>query len=172
MTPAIKWGSQMSATPVASFPVAVMMARKMIRRSGWALPCWDALGVLSGEQFADPKRSRTLVHEADDVQHFLFRGFRLDLFRDEAETYWWNLTGERPSLFVICRKEAGEELVPSMVTASHEVAQAAVEVNGAAYAVPIPPEIHDEIERVILAHYQPEPPRKRKQHRWHKKEDS
>jgi hypothetical protein len=161
----------MSATPVATFPVAIMMSRKLIRRSGWSLPCWEATGVVSGEQFADRRRSRTLVHEADDVQHFLFRGFELPLFRDAAETYWYNLTGERPSLFVICQKEDGDELVPNMVTPDHGVAQAAVEHDGAAFAVPIPPDIHAEIERVVLEHYRPEPPRKRKRHDWGKEDE-
>jgi hypothetical protein len=160
----------MTATPFARFPVAVMMSRKMIRRSGWSLPSWEAIGVVSGEQFADRERSRALVHEDGELQHFLFRGFTLDLYRDAAETYWWNLTAERPSLFVICLKEEGEELVPNMVTADHEVAQAAVEKDGAAFALPIPPDIHDALERLVMTHYRPEPPRKRKQHDW--KEDS
>lgn len=156
----------MSATPVATFPVAILMARKVIRRSGWSLPSWEALGVVAGEQFADDKRSKQLVHETDDVQHFMYRGFTLHLYRDAAETYWWNLTAERPSLFVICLKEAGEELVPNMVTADHELAQAAVEKDGAAFAVPIPAEIHNELEQVVMTYYRPEPARKRKQHRW------
>lgn len=160
----------MSATPVATFPVGILMARKVVRRSGWSLPSWDVLGVFCGERFAAPSRTRELVHEADDLQHFLYRGFRIALYRDAAETYWWNLTGERPSLFVLCLKEDGEELVPNVVTADHEAAQAAVESNGAAFSVPIPPEIHAELEKVVMEHYRPEPPRKRKQHKWHKEE--
>jgi hypothetical protein len=161
----------MSVTPAASFPIGILMVRKLIRRAGWSMPSWEATGVVSGEQFADPQRSRGLVFEAPDVQHFLYRGFRLEFFRDAAETYWYNLTGERPSLFVICRKEEGDELVPTLVTADHEVAQAAVEKDGAAFAVAIPPEIHAELERVVLENYKPEPPRKRKQHKWIKEED-
>jgi hypothetical protein len=159
----------MSATPVARFPIAIMMSRKLIQRSGWSLPCWEALGVVSGAQFADEKRGRELVHEADGEQNFLYRGFELRLFRDAAETYWYNLTGERPSLFVICLKE-GEELVPSFVTPDHGAAQAAVESDGAAFAVAIPPDIHTEIERVVMQYYRPEPPRKRKQHDWRKEQ--
>jgi hypothetical protein len=161
----------MSAKPLATFPVAVMMARKMVRRAGWSLPSWDAIGVVSGDQFAGQARSRELVHQSDDVQHFLFRGFELELFRDVAETYWYNLTAERPSLFVICLKDEGEELVPNIVTPDSEAAQAAVETGGAAFAVAIPPDIHEAIERVVLEHYRPEPPRKRKQHDWRKEED-
>lgn len=156
----------MAVTPLASFPVAILMERKVIHRGGWSLPNWDAIGVVAGEQFADERRSRTLVHEAEDAQRFMYRGFQLQLFRDAVETYWFNLTGERPSLFVLCNKEAGEELVPVNVTADHEVAQATVENNGAAFAVAIPPAIHAELERVVLEHYRPESPRKRKQHKW------
>jgi hypothetical protein len=162
----------MSAKPLATFPVAVMMSRKLIRRAGWSLPSWDAIGVVSGEQFAGQPRSRELVHEADDVQHFLFRGLEIQLFRDVAEAYWYNLTAERPSLFVICLKDDDEELAPHMVSPDSEAAQAAVETGGAAFAVAIPPDIYTEIERVVLEHYRPEPPRKRKQHDGHKEEDS
>jgi hypothetical protein len=162
----------MSATPLATFPVAVMMTRKVIRRTGWSLPSWEAIGVVSGEQFAGQPRSRELVHESDDVQQFLFRGLQVQLFRDVAETYWYNLTAERPSLFVICLKDDDEELAPSMVTPDSEAAQAAVETGGAAFAVAIPPDIHAAIERVVLEHYRPEPPRKRKQHDWRKEDDS
>jgi hypothetical protein len=161
----------MPVTPIASFPVAIMMVRKTIRRAAWSMPSWEATGVVTGEQFADAQRSKSLVHEADGVQQFLYRGFRVQFFRDAAETYWYNLTGERPSLFVICRKEDGEELVPTLVTADHEVAQAAAEKDGEAFAVPIPPEIHAALERVVLEHYRPEPPRKRKQHKLMKEED-
>ena len=161
----------MSATPVARFPVAVMMTRKVISGSGWSRPSWQAVGVLSGSQFADGGRSRTLVRDVDGVQHFLFRGYFVDLFRDAVETYWWNLTGTRPSLFVICDREEGDELAPSMVTPDHEAAQAAAERDAEAFAVAIPPEIHAELERVVMEHYRPEPPRKRKQHKLLKEED-
>lgn len=148
-----------------------MMRRKLISRSGWSMPSWEALGVVSAGPGEARDRSCTLVHEADGEQHFLYSGFELKLYRDLAETYWWNLTAERPSLFVLCLKDEGEELLPNMVTADHELAQGAVEKNGAAFAVPIPPEIHEVLERVVMEHYRPEPPRKRKQHRWEKEED-
>jgi hypothetical protein len=159
------------ATPLESFPVAVTMVRKLIRRSGWALPSWEATGVVTGPQFAGEQRSRELVRESGDVQHFLFRGLSVQLYRDAAEVYWFNLVAERPSLFVVCLKEDGEELVPVRVTADSGEAQAAVETNGAAFAVAIPPEIHEALERVVVAHYRPEPPRKRKQHDWNKGEN-
>jgi hypothetical protein len=161
----------MSSKPVATFPVAVMMSRKLVSRSGWSLPCWEAVGVVSGEELAGQPRSRELVHEADGVQDFLFRGFELQLFRDAVETYWFNLTADRPSLFVLCLKDADEELVPNMVTPDSEAAQAAVETAGAAFAVPIPPDIHTEIEQVVMKYYRPEPPRKRKQHDWRKEDN-
>lgn len=156
----------MSSKPVASFPVAVTMVRKLIRRSGWAMPSWEATGVVTGEQFAADGVKRELVREEGDLQHFLFRGLRVDFYRDAAEVYWFNLVAEQPSLFVVCLKDPNEELTPVRVTADSSEAQAAVETNGAAFAVPIPPVIHAELERVVLEHYKPEPPRKRKQHEW------
>lgn len=161
----------MSATPVATFPVAILMARKMIQRGRWSAPHWEALGVVSGQQFKDAQRSRELVHEAEGLQHFLYRGFTLQLYRDTAETYWWNLTAAQPSLFVICLKDSDDELVPNQVTADHEAAQAAVEKDGAAFAVPIPADIHEELERVVVTYYKPEPHRKRKQHQWSKEDE-
>jgi hypothetical protein len=156
----------MPATPAATFPVAITMIRKLISRGAWSLPHWEATGVVTGTQFADAKRSKTLVHEADGVQQFLFRGFALNLYRDAAENYWFNLMGETPSLFILCQKVDGEELAPSAVSADFADAEAAVEKDGAAFAVPIPPEIYVELERFVLDHYKPEPRRKRKRDKW------
>jgi hypothetical protein len=156
----------MPATPAATFPLAITMTRKQISRGAWSLPHWEGTGVVAGEQFAGSGRTRTLVHEADGVQQFLFKGYVLNLYPDAAANYWFNLMAESPSLFILCQKTEGEELVPSSVSADFADAEAAVEKDGAAFAVPIPPEIYVQLERFVLDHYKPQPKRKRKRDSW------
>lgn len=134
------------------------------------MPSWEVTGVVPGGQFATTSRERSLVHSDGDESQYLWKGFSVELFRDAAETYWFNLTGGRPSLFVICECREEGELVPTTVTADHSHSQGAIEADGASFAVPIPPEIHRQLEEFVMAHYRPEPPRKRKRRDWRKED--
>lgn len=159
-------GATSFVTALASFPVAILMTRKQLQRGKWSLPVCEAVGVVAGPQFEDATRSHAVVHSADGIEQSMWRGFRLELYRDAAENYWFNLTGAAPSLFVLCKKEGDGSLVPVAVTADHEESVSAVEHDGAAFGVPIPLEIHDALEQFVMEHFKPEEPRKRKQHKW------
>ena len=156
----------MSVTPIESLPVAVLMARKEVRRGAWSVPSWRALAVLTGARFADQPRQKTLVQSADGVDQYLWSGFHIDLYRDAAEHYWFNLTGGRPALFVLCRAEENGELEPCRVTADHTESESLVESGGAAFPAPIPLEVLEVLERFITEHFHPEPARKRRRERW------
>lgn len=152
----------MSAVPAESLPLSVLMARKEVRRAGWSVPSWEALAVLPGDRLAIGPRQKTLVRAVDGVEQYLWSGFRLELFRDAAEAYWFNLTGSRPALYVVCTGGEDGDLEPVRVTADHMESGAAVEAGGAAFPAAIPPEIRAVMERFVAAYYKPEPPRKRR----------
>lgn len=157
---------ELSATPTESFPVSVVMERKDVRRGAWSVPSWRVLAVLTGERLADQPRHKTLLQSADGVNQYLCSGFRIDLYRDAAEHYWFNLTGGRPALFVLCRADESGELQPWRVTADHTETQSLVESGGVAFPAPIPPEVLEVLERFITEHFRPEPARKRRRQRW------
>ena len=88
------------------------------------------------------------------------------LYRDGAESYWHNLVGQHPSLFVICRADGKGEIAPFAVTADYDEAGAHMEADDTVFAVPIPPEIHRWIEEYVIANCHPTPPVKRQRKRW------
>ena len=156
----------MALQGLVDIPLAVVLARKEISRSGWTLASWDGVAVLAGERFRAGQARRELLQSIDGVEHYLWDGLKLELFRDAAETYWFNLTGGQPSLFIICSEEDGGELSPVSVTADHDQSTSAVEADYKVFAVPIPAEVLAEIEEFVMTHFKPEPQRKRRRRNW------
>lgn len=156
----------MRMQPLVSIPVAAILARKEISRSGWSLANWEGVAVLAGERFAEGKARREPLQETEKGTQYLWDGLRLELFRDAAETYWFNLTGTRPSLFIICQEQEGGELVPVSVTADHADSTSAVEADCKVFAVPIPADVLRQLEEFVMTYFEPEPPRKRRRQEW------
>lgn len=156
----------MSATPQLSLPVAVILGRKIVSRGAWSVPSWRAVAVVAGENLASSDAQGSLIKDVDGEEHLLWSGLRLDLFRDSAHSYWSNLVGTEPALFVVCHDREDGSLMPIRVTADQDEAGAATEANSAVYRVPIPPEVYVQLERFVVEHYKPAPPRKRKRKNW------
>jgi hypothetical protein len=156
----------MSVQPLVSIPLGAVLLRKEISRSGWALVHWEGVAVLAGERFSAGQSRRELLHSGENGAQYLWDGLRLELYRDAAETYWFNLTGGKPSLFIVCSEEEGGELLPILVTADHDQSTSAVEADYKVFAVPIPPEVLPQIEEFVMTHFKPEPKRKRRREDW------
>ena len=110
-----------------------------------------------------------LRSQNDGYEQFLYTGFTLKLHKDEAESYYFNLMGERPSIFVICSEHESGQLMPFLTTPSYDEAIAHTEVEEHVFSLPIPPEVYRWIERYVLEHYRPTPKRKRKRENWKSK---
>jgi hypothetical protein len=148
------------------FPVSLLLEYHHTRTSAWSSGCWQVIAAVAGQRGLPQGRSAVPIHEDERGRQILCRGYRLSLHRDDAESYYCNLMGERPSLFVVCREEDGERPEPALVTASYGEAASYSEVDENVYAVPIPPEIYLWIEAYVLEHYVPEKRRKRKRDDW------
>lgn len=155
--------------PLVTIPVAAILSRKEVSRSGWSLASWEGVAVLAGERFAAGSAQRERLQETERGTQYLWDGLRLELFRDAAETYWFNLTGTRPSLFIICQEHEGGELIPVTVTADHADSTSAVEADCKVFAVPIPADVLPRLEEFVMTHFKPEPPRKRRRREWSEK---
>jgi len=147
--------------------VAVIMRRTQVRQGRWSVASWQAVSVVAGEHLVGKGAGRTLMYEEEngDAQ-FLWSGLVLQLYRDQAEEYWYNLTGTNPSLFVICHESPDGELTPYRVTADQDSASACIESEGQVCAVPIPPEIYQRLEQFVVANYVPSERKKRKRKNW------
>ncbi len=146
--------------------VAVIMQRTQIKRGLWSVPNWRAVSVLAGEHVAGRGHGRSPIYERDEDAQYLWSGLSLALHRDLAEEYWYNLTGDKPSLFVICHEAPDGELTPFEVTANADSATTCLEGDDQVFAVPIPAEIYGYLEKFVVAHFVPQERKKRKRKNW------
>lgn len=162
----------MTAGPRVSLPVAVVMARKTVTGKGWQIPSWRVVGVVAGADLAVPQARGTSIRQDEAEEHFLWGGLNVELYRDAAGSYWANLTGSQPSLFVLCCEDEQGRLVPKAVTADQDEASSGVEVNDRVFSAPIPPEVYQHLEAFVVAHHVPEEKRRRKRSDWSAHEES
>jgi hypothetical protein len=156
----------MSAAPRLSLPVAVIVGRRTVSRSGWSVPSWRVVGVVAGDNLPGPGARGVPVHGGDEEEQFLWGGLRLDLYRDAAEAYWSNLTGKQPSLFVLCTEREDGTLQPQTVTADMHEASSALEGDDRVFSATIPPEVYLHLERFVVEHHVPQERKKRKRTDW------
>ena len=156
----------MTAAPRISIPVAVIMGRRMVSRSGWQVPSWRVVGVVAGEGVPGRESRAVPVHRDEDEEHFLWGGLRVELYRDATEAYWSNLVGKQPSLFVLCVETENGSIQPRSVTADMHEASSALEGQDRVFSVPIPPEVYQRLERFVVEHHVPEQKHKRRRTDW------
>lgn len=148
------------------FPLAVLMERQPVTGHRWVTERWVAASVVAGDAVGVP--GEPIVVRDDELERRLHPGLALELFPDDAPSYYNNLMAAQPSVFVICAldDEGGGPPQPSHVTVSYGEASAYMETDEPVFAVPMPPEVYVWVERYVLEHYVPEPPRKRKRVDW------
>lgn len=162
----------MSAGPRISLPVAVVMARRTVTGKGWRVPSWRLVGVVPGAEPTVQQARGTSIHSDGEEEHLLWGGLQVELFRDAAASYWANLTGSQPALFVLCREDEQGRLVPKSVTADQDEASSGVEVDDRVFSAPIPPDVYQHLEAFVVEHHVPEQKRKRKRADWSAHEES
>jgi hypothetical protein len=159
--------SESAAVTETCFPVSVIVERRPANDAApWARPQWGVVGVVAGEQLSAGEEGPVLVHSHDGCDQFLHKGYAVRLYRDSAESYWYNLVGRSPSLFVVCRENDDGDLEPFLVTANYDEAGAYMEADGIVHSTPVPPEIYQWLERYVVENFQPAERKKRKREKW------
>ncbi len=162
----------MAPGPRLSIPVAVIMGRRMVGRARWRVPSWWVVGVVAGENVPGGETRAAPVRCDGEEEQFLWGGLRLELYRDAAESYWSNLIGQQPSLFILCNENEDGMLEPQSVTADAHEAGSGVEGDDRVFSVPIPPEVYQHLEHFVVEHHLPQEKRKRKRSDWSAGESS
>lgn len=131
--------------------LAVIMERKVLANK-WADFRWEAIGVIPdcGRDVA-PR----CIYEDGQRAQWLHAGFRVDLFSDEAEFYFANLTAPEPRVFVLWRLEEGLAR-PSLVTVSYGLAARLSDAGEQVDGVPMPGEIREWVAAFVSRHFKPE----------------
>ena len=137
-----------------SLAVAVVMERTPLENNRWQSEKWEPIGVLpdSSEAGAAP---RMLLQDETRAQ-WLYPGFRLQLFHDEAEGYYLNLSSNRPFVFVNWLEEEGAG-VPKFVTVSYNEAARLLDAGARVDGVPMPPQWIPWLAEYVERNYRPEP---------------
>lgn len=148
------------------FPVSIIIQRRRYPGKPWMIDSWSAVGVLPVEGDLRPASCKS-IYQDEETEQFLYEGYCIELFADEAESYYTNLTAANPAVFVVgAEDEDGENLKPLLVTLSYSEMSSYVEVDTPVFDLPIPAPIHDWVEAWVLENYQPEKKHKRARQKW------
>jgi hypothetical protein len=170
--------------PPTRFPINVVMERRKVRGNRWVTDSWRAVGVTVGnggtpseqtsagpgangdaEQGPAPRCPVPII-EGPDAAQYLWPGLCVELFIDEAESYYHNLMVGTPGCYIVTRPDPDGMARPVIVSLSFDAGQAYLEGDETVHAVPLPPELYRAAEAFVLAYYVPEKKKKRKRQDW------
>lgn len=158
--------AQDNTSPRTVFSVSVVLEKQRKRLKQWTTWDWSIAGVVIGDLGQDEGDRDVVLQEDADRAQYLYRGMRLELFKDGCEGYWYNLTSQRASLFLVCDIEDASMAHPLLITANQDEAVAHMESDDLVLSTPIPPEIYHHIEAFVVANYSPAAKKKRQRRDW------
>jgi hypothetical protein len=137
--------------------LAIVLQREAVR-DRWESHRWTVHAVIpdiGGEV-------RTLAIDAA-ILHRIYPGFAVELFRDEAEGYYLNVSSEAPSVFISLRiDEATGEPYPFQVTLSYNEAARWMDSSERVERAVVWPELVEWLGEYVQENYRPEPKKRRK----------
>ena len=136
--------------------VAVVMRRRKLDNP-WQSELWEVASVLAPYQ--GPLGPRLVLEHADESQ-WLHTGLKLELYRDDCEGYYLNITTPEPRIFVMWRMD-GESAVPHFVTVSSNEASGWMDSGEEVGSAAMEPEVGKWVAEYVRDHYRPEPKKKR-----------
>ncbi len=132
-------------------PVAVVMAWTRIG-GRWQSEKWEAVSVLE-----DPGTDAAprLLEQDSDHARWLHPGLQVEMYRDEAEGYYLNLSAPQPFAFVAWRME--ENIArPWRVTLSYNEASRMMDSGESVDGVPMPDAWRGWLAEYVERYYRPE----------------
>ncbi len=144
--------------------VAVVMRRERIDNR-WQPWRWVLADVVAQEDgFGTEPR---LLVKSDDEERWLHPGFAVELFRDDAEGYYLNISTDAPCWFVLWRMEnvPGEsepQARPTMVSLSYHDAGRWLDAQETVEQVPAPANVVDWMRSFVDEHYVVEPKKRKR----------
>lgn len=145
--------------------VAVVMRRVRIDNR-WQPWRWELADVVPGEPAFGTEPRMLLRNDAEE--RWMFPGFTVELYRDDAEGYYLNATTPAPCWFVLWRMEesptvADEPLArPAAVSLSYHDAGRWLDAQETVEQVPAPPDVVEWMKAFAEEHYVVEPKRRKR----------
>jgi hypothetical protein len=133
----------------------------------WGTEQWEARGVVRDNPPAGA--AGQVIFQDERTTQYLFPGFQLKLRPDEAEGYFLNITSPQPKLFVLWRKDDGDEIAsPRLMTVSFNEGARWMDGGATVDGVALPVDLLPWIGAFVERHYRPEP---KKKGRWASNKD-
>jgi hypothetical protein len=157
-----------------SIDVAVVL-RKRRTASHWQPWQWELEDVVPNEPAYGSEARR--LYQGEDGERWLHPGFRAELFRDDAEGYFLNVSAPAPCWFVLWRMEeqagVADEPIPRPVVVSLSYHEAArwLDAQERVEQVPAPPHIVEWMHAFVEAHYVGEPKKRKRPESFRRLED-
>ena len=150
-----------SVLPRAAVRVAVVMEREKAPNQwqDWRFRIADV--VQHEDEFGLVAR---VLRDDGRVQRTLHPNFTLELFRDQAEGYWLNLSSGSPVWFVVWRIDDADpsRAWPETVSLSYTEAGRWLDAQERVDNVPLPPDIAAWLQVYTDEHHRPEPKKRRR----------
>jgi len=151
----------MAATERPSLTVAVVIEREAQpnRWQDWRFTIAEV--VQDGGGFGTEPR---LLRDDGKFSRTLHPGFKVELFADEGEGYYLNLSSGGPVWFVMWRIDEDDpsRAWPELVTLSYNEAGRLLDAQERVDNLPLPAELRDWLQAFNDAHYRPEPKQRRR----------
>jgi hypothetical protein len=115
--------------------------------------------------FGDAPR---LLYKNDSEERWLHPGYKVELFEDDAEGYYLNVTTQAPCWFVLWRMEdeaglADEPVArPEVVSLSYHDAGRWLDAQETVEQVPAPAPVVEWLQAFVAEHHVPEPKRRKR----------
>jgi hypothetical protein len=145
--------------------VAVVM-RKTRTTSRWQEWKWELEDVVEHQEaFGTEPR---LLYRGDDGERWLHPAQRVELYRDDGEGYFLNLTSPAPCWFVLWRMEEepsiSDERIPRpvIVSLSYHDAGRWLDAQETVEQVPAPADVIEWVRAFTEQHYAPEPKKRKR----------
>lgn len=149
----------MSVHPVSE--VAILMRREALQgpMARWQPHRWVLADVVPHEAGFGTAPRCLRRSEAETL--WLYPGWPVALFTDDAEGYWLNLSSPAPSFFVMWRLQEGlagqeEQAVPQAISLSYHDAGRWLDAQETVENVPAPPDVVAQLRAFAEAFYVPE----------------
>ena len=142
--------------------IGIVMQRLPLNNR-WQPYQWRLLELVGGDVLQDGV-VHCLRDDAADMR-WLFTGFDIKLYSDEAEGYFLNVSSPTPCWFVMWRIEqlnGAEVAVPKSITLSYNEAARLMDGGEQVDTLPAAPDIVERLTAFTQEYYRPEPKRKRK----------
>jgi len=156
--------------------VSVTLERTAKRMGQWEYFDWHIAHVQDLDAVnASGERASTGI--APSPSRFTWPEVPVILHKDAAEGYWYNLSGNIPSVFVVCCENDDEldddepPLTLTTVTLNHDEAASHLETDDTVLSIAMPESLHAWLEQFVEQHYKPQKRTKRKRTEWDEQPD-